>query len=478
MAKKYDLIAIGAGSAGIGATYIANTFGLKALLIDKRDFLIGGDCLNFGCVPSKALIHIARQFHGGRSAQAFGLTTSGKADLSKVMQHIHEQQNVIRQHENAHHFRSEGIDVALGTALFVNENTIEVNGEQFTSPKIILATGSKARRLQTEGIEKVGKVYDNESLFWEMKILPEKLLIVGGGPIGCEMGQAFQRLGSQVHIVNHGKRILAKELEEYSEILSRQLEKEGVTITNDAELQAFVDGHRVMVRPKEGAPFELTFDAVLAAIGREIRTEGMGLDQAGIEVKDGKIVVDEYYRTTNKNVYAIGDAAGMEKFSHGAEKHNRDLAFNFISPVSKKHNLEHFSWVTYTDPEVATFGYSESDLQKKGIDYDKREQSFAEDDRAIVADYRYGKLVLYFSKPHWLTRKVRILGGSMIAPYAGELIQELILANQESINIKALFNKIYPYPTMSRINQKAIMEKRSGETPALLKTLMRWLYRF
>jgi pyruvate/2-oxoglutarate dehydrogenase complex dihydrolipoamide dehydrogenase (E3) component len=477
MTQEYDIIAIGAGSAGIGAAAIANSFGLKALLIEKEDFKIGGDCLNFGCVPSKALIHIARQFQGGKNAEAFGLQTSGKADFGKVMAWVHEQQNVIRQHENAAHFRKKGIEVALGTAFFVNPKTVEVNGQQFTAKKIVLATGSKPRQLNVPGIELVATAYDNESLFWKMKTLPERMLVIGGGPIGCEMAQTFQRFGTQVTIINKGERLLAKELPAFSAILSERLEQEGVKIYHNSEVTKFTDASTAIVKFGNHQSSTMPFDAVLVSIGRIVRTEGIGLEVADIEVDEGKIVVDDYYRTTNPQVYAIGDAMGREQFSHGAEKHNRDLVFNFVSPIKKKHRLQHFSWVTYTEPEVATFGYTEGQLKDQDIPYHRLEQSFQEDDRAITADYRYGQLVLYFSQPHWLTRKVTILGGTMIAPYAGEIIQELILANQEELSINAIFNKIYPYPTMSRINQKGIMQKRQRETADWIKGVLGWLYR-
>ncbi|MFK7905355.1 MAG: NAD(P)/FAD-dependent oxidoreductase, partial [Chitinophagales bacterium] len=463
-------------SAGIGAAGIANHFGLKTLMIEKKDRNIGGDCLNFGCVPSKALIHVSRQFHAAKEAQQFGLESSGKADFQKVMDYVHQGQEVIREHEDAAFFRNLGMDVELGTASFVDEKTIEVNGKLFTAPKIILATGSKPRALTTKGIEKVEKCFNNEGLFWEMETLPDRLLVVGGGPIGCEMAQAFSRLGSKVCMVNRGERIVEKELPEFSEILTQRFEKEGIEVYNQANLLEFVDAQTALIEVENGERIELHFDAVLEAIGRTVRTEGMGFEKAGIEVKKGKIMVDDYFRTTNKRVFAIGDAAGREQFSHGAEKHNRDLAFNFVSPLKKKHDLKHFSWVTFTDPEVATFGYSTQKLKEKGIAFEAVEQSFEDDDRAITADYRYAKMVLYFSKPHILTRKVRILGGSMIAPHAGELIQELILAAQEGIDIGAIFNKIYPYPTMSRINQKAIVTKRKGGMSPLFLKLVKFLY--
>lgn len=477
MTQKYDLIVIGAGAGGIGAAGVANRFGLKVVMIDKKGFNVGGDCLNFGCVPSKAIIHVAKHFQGAKEAEHFGLKTEGVADFQKVMDYVHEQQDIIRQHENPEHFRQRGMDVKIGTAKFIDDKTIEINGELLTAPKIILATGSVPRTLETEGVEKVKKVYDNESLFWELKELPKQFLIVGGGPIGCEMAQAFQRLGAQVTIVNRGERIVEKELPAFSQILEKRFKKEGIQIYNNTELQRFKDGNTAIIK-QNGKEIELVFDTILAAIGRTVRTEGLGLERVGIEVKKGKIVVNDRYQTTNKRVYAVGDAMGREQFSHGAEMHNRDLVNNFIVPIFKKsHSLEYFSWVTYTAPQIGTFGYTAKQLKEKNIDYERVDQSFEEDDRAIVSDYRYGKLVLYISTPHWLTRKVKILGGTMIAPDAGELIQELILANQEGLSIKTIFNKIYPYPVATRINQKAIMNKRQEELTPRVQKILAWLYK-
>lgn len=474
---EYDLIVIGAGAGGIGAAGVANRFGLKVVMIDKKGFNVGGDCLNYGCVPSKALIHIARQFHGGKVAERFGLKTKGKADYQKVMDYVHAQQDVIRAHENPDHFRERDMDVEIGAAKFIDEKTIKVNGKLMTAPKIVLATGSIPRELNVPGMQLVDKIYDNESLFWELKKLPDNFLIIGGGPIACEMAQAFQRLGSQVIIVNRGEQLAGKELPEFSTILQRQMEEEGVKIYHTAEVVRFTNSTTAMV--KQGKQnFEIEFETVMAAIGRVVRTEGLDLQKGGVKVEQGKMLIDDYYRTTNPRVYAVGDAMGREQFSHGAEMHNRDLVRNFVVPFFKKrHTLKHFSWVTFTDPEIATFGYSEQDLKEKNINFERIEQSFEEDDRAIVSSYRYAKLVLYFSKPHWMTRKVRLLGGTMIAPHAGELIQELILANQEALSINTIFNKIYPYPVATRINQKAIMNKRQGDLTPSIQRVLAWLYR-
>jgi len=477
--KKYDLIVIGAGSGGIGAGGIANRLGLDVLMITGKAFDVGGDCLNYGCVPSKAMIHVSRLFHAGREAEKFGLETKGKADFQKVLDYIHQQQNVIRDHENPEHFRSRDMDVEVGWAKFTGKKTIEVNGKEFTANKIVLATGSVPRELEVEGVEMVEELHTNETIFFNLKKLPERLLVIGGGPIGCELGQAMSRLGAKVTIVNRGKQIMGKERTDFRNTMAQLFEKEGITVINEASVKSFSDKNTVNYEKKNGEKGEVKFDAVLVSIGRTVRTKNIGLEQAGIEVKNGKIVVDDYYRSTNKNVFVVGDAMGREQFSHGAEMHNRDLIMNFMSPFPlRKHSLKNFSWVTYTDPEVATFGWTEQDLKDKNINYTLIEQDFIDDDRAITANYHsYSKMVLYLSQKSFFNRKVKILGGTMMAPQAGELIQELLTANITGQDINVIFNKVYPYPVASRINQKAITQYRQGDLTERLKKILQFLFR-
>ena len=214
------------------------------------------------------------------------------------------------------------------------------------------------------------------------------------------------------------------------------------------------------------------------AVGRVVTTEGLGLDKAGIDVAKGKIVIDEYLQTTNSRVYTAGDSTGLYYFLHGAEKHVRQLMRNFFVPFfRKKHAFDTLSWVTFTEPEIATFGRSENDLKKESIDFDQITQTFEEDDRAITDDYRYGKLVLYISKKKWFLGSRTILGGSMIAPHAGELVQELFTAQLAKLNTNVLFNKVYAYPVASRINQKALSSIRTGDLTPFLKNVLGFLYR-
>ena len=472
--KKYDMIVVGAGSAGLSVGLFMNQAGLKVLLISKSDHDIGGDCLNDGCVPSKALLHVSKIMHNAKEAGRFGLQVAGAIHMNSVTEYVYNRQSVIRAHENADHFRKEGLDVVLGDAAFSGRNVIEVEGERYLAKKIVIATGSRPRKLNVPGVEKV-TYYDNESIF-HSKVLPHRLLVVGGGPIGIELGQAYNRLGSKVTVVHRGDAILNKDDKSVTTILKEQLEKEGIDFFLNAGVERFPSANEAMIRLADGGATTIAIDAILVAVGRELNIQGLQLEKAGIAVKDGKIVVNDYLRTTNKDVYVCGDVAGSLQFSHAAEQQARILLNNFFSPLKKKLNNDHMSWVTFTDPEVATFGLQEKDLKKRNIRYRRLETDFSSDDRAITDSHRYGRLVLFITQGHFL-HKERLLGGTMIAPGAGELIQEMALAITAKVPINAIFRKIYPYPVASRINQKIILQYKQEALTEGLKKLLHLAYR-
>ena len=477
--KKYDVIVIGAGAAGLGSSGVANVLGLKTLLIEKDADNFGGDCTNSGCVPSKALIHIANQFHQAKLAARFGLQYSGKADMGKILDHIHQMQQVIIKTEDAAALRNKGIDVLIGKAIFDSKDTVKVNNERYTARIILLCTGSSPRKLDIAGLDSV-TVYTNDTLFFDCRDLPGHLTVIGGGPIGCELGQAFSRLGSKVTIVNRGERLLSKEPEKVSDILETRFRDEGIQILNNSEVQNVKDG-RASISSKENSPLKIACDTVLMAVGRTVNTKGMNLEAAGIELTEkGNIKVDDYLRSTNSKVYVIGDAAGSYMFSHGAEKMVRQLWRNLLVPVFKKKNtLNDLSWVTFTEPQVAHFGLTEENLHERGIAYQRQDQSFGHDDRAIVEEYTYSNLSLWLDDNGSIGKK-KLLSGSMIAPRAGELIQELELAKHAGIPIGKLNDRVYPYPVAARINQKTIggvMEKtRTAWKLKLARTVFRWFH--
>ncbi|MEO6683812.1 MAG: FAD-dependent oxidoreductase [Ginsengibacter sp.] len=465
----YDIIVIGAGSGGLTIGLFMAKTGFKVLMIARSDLDIGGDCLNDGCVPSKALIHVSRIAHNARLAANFGFTISGKVDIKSATDYVYGKQEIIRKHENAQWLREQGIDVVLGHAAFSGEKEVEVNGDKFRGKKIVIATGSRPRKLKVPGVENV-KYYDNESIF-HIDRLPDRFLFIGGGPIGMEMAQAFSRLGSHVTVVQHGSYILQHDQQEMTSILLEQLESEGVEFVFNADIERFSSPNEALVKLTDGSSQTLSFDAIFVGIGRELELDSLQLEKAGIEVKDQEIIKNKYLRTTNKHIFVCGDVAGDLQFSHAAEFHGRILLNNFFSPFKKKLNNDHLSWVTFTDPELATFGLNEKQLNERKISFKKMEQSFEDDDRAVVGNYRYAKIILFIRKGG-LFKKDRILGGSMIAPDAGEIVQELILANTSKLSVNALFNKIYPYPVASRINQQVIAHHKEGSLTDLIKKLL------
>jgi pyruvate/2-oxoglutarate dehydrogenase complex dihydrolipoamide dehydrogenase (E3) component len=472
--KKYDIIVIGCGSGGLSVGLFMGMAGFKVLMVSKTDHSIGGDCLNDGCVPSKAFIHVAKIAHQAKEAINFGLQLSGSIDIKKAIEYVYQRQEVIRAHENASWLIEQGVDVALGEAHFTGRDEIEVDGKKYKGKKIVIATGSKPGKLTISGVEKV-TYYDNESIF-HIEELPKKLLVIGGGPIGMEIAQVMSRLGSKVTVVHRGSMILKNDDEAVTSILYNQLKKEGIEFYLNAKADHFSSANEAMIILKDKSKKSIQFDAVFVGIGRELNLEILQLQNAGVEVKDGSIIKNRHLQTTNKNIFVCGDVAGDLQFSHAAEFHARILLNNFFSPFKNKLNDDHMSWVTFTDPEVATFGLNEKQLKERNIGYERLERDFREDDRAITDNYQYGKSVLFISNKGFL-RKQKILGGTMVAPGAGESIQELILANTSKLSINAIFNKIYPYPTVSRINQQVIVQYKSNALTNMVKTILQKLYK-
>jgi pyruvate/2-oxoglutarate dehydrogenase complex dihydrolipoamide dehydrogenase (E3) component len=468
--KEYDIIVIGAGSGGLNIAGFMNRAGFKVLLIDKSDERIGGDCLNSGCVPSKALIHVARLLKDANQASRFGLTVNGKADIKKVLGYVKEKQEVIRVHENAEHFRKIGMDVVLGEARFAGPDSVTVGNETYRGKKIILATGSRPRKLDVPGIEKV-KYETNETIF-DLDKLPDHLVVVGGGPIGIELGQAFRHLGSKVTVVEMDTKFLPKESPEIADVLRRRLESEGISFIFNATVKEFTSPNQAVIVNKDKKEIRIDFDTMLVSIGRDYNINGLSLEKAGIELDEtGKrLKVDEYLRTTNKRVFVSGDVAGSYQFTHAAEVHAGVIINNFFSPFKKKLNNDHMDWVTYTSPEIATFGLNEEQLKQREISYEKVVFDFDEDDRAIVDEAQDGKLLLFIAKD-------KILGGSMVAENAGELSQELILANSSGLKLKHIFGKVYPYPTASRVNKRIISLYYANKLTPFAKKVLHFFYR-
>lgn len=480
MKKQYDLIVVGAGAGGLGVAIGMAKFGFKVLMIEKDPTNFGGECLNSGCIPSKALLHIADQVASSRRASEFGLKTEGAVDLKKVFDRVRAKQAIIREHESAQYLeREEGIAVQIGEAKMVGARTVKVKDQIFKARKILIATGSKPRTQDIPGLEHLTAV-TNENLF-ELDRLPRHLVILGAGPIGLEMGQAFRRLGSKVSIVDHGNRILAKETPAVSDLLQRKLEEEGIAFYLNSQVEKITKDQSLSLKASTGPPHQLKADVLLFAIGRELDYSNLELPAAGVKMdrEKGWPQIDAYLRAKgNRHILFAGDAAHNLFFSHAAELHTTLILTNFFSPwpFKKRFRTDNFSWVTFTQPEVATFGLSQAEIEKKGHAYEELDFDFNGDDRAITSDYQYGKLILYTKKNRLNPRNGKILGGTVVAPQAGEMIQELILAKQAGLGVSALFNKIYPYPVQTRVHKIALVEKFGSDLSSGIKKLLRLLF--
>lgn len=471
--KVYDLIVIGAGSGGLGAALGMLEIGFKVLLIDKSAEAIGGECLNTGCVPSKALIHIAKQVHQAKISGRYGLKMEGSINIEKVKEYIKEKQGEIREHENLNFFRQKGMDVVLGTASFISRKEIRVNEQVYKGRNIVIATGSSPRTIKIKGAEDF-PVFTHESVF-DINFIPEHFVFIGAGPVSIELAQAFSRLGSKVSVIVRGEGILKKEDPEISGILLKKLQGEGIEFYFKSETKEVRSGNTAVISEESGKEKTIPADAIFMGLGRKLNFDSLNLKKAGIETKEGKIVLNQKLQTTNKNVFVSGDAAGNLKFSHAAEMHNMLLITNFLSPVKKKLNFDHFPRVTFTDPEIATFGLDEKTLQKKKIKYEKLSQEFSETDKAVTDDFEYGKLVLLIEKKRINPGSAKILGGSMIAPNAGEITQELVLAMVAGVKLQDFINKIYAYPTAGNIN-KSLARDRFLKifSPWMKKAIVNW----
>jgi len=435
-------------------------------MVEKH--LVGGDCLNFGCVPSKSLISLAKISHYAKESKKLGLAVTGSIDMEKVAEYIKEKQEIIRAHENPEYFRKQGIDVELGAAKFNSKKSIEVNGKTFTARKIIIATGSRPIVPPIKGIEKVS-YFTNESLF-SNKILPKKFLVIGGGPIGIEMAQSYQRLGSQVTVLNRGDRILSKEEPEVSEIMEKVLTGEGIKFLQGYDPVRFEGSNILIVKKRDSDEPQkgIEFDAVLIATGRKLNIDGMNLEAAGIKKGERKIELNDYLVTSNPNVVVCGDAAGIFMFTHWAETEAGLIIKNMLSPIKKKINRKIITWVTYTDPEVASFGLPPQ--VSKETNYHIETFDLAEVDRAIASGAKHGMIKLYI-------KDNKILSGTIVAPNAGEIAGELTLAMTLGIKVSKIFERVYPYPTMARINKRVIAKYLGRKLTNTNKKILKGLFK-
>ena len=433
---------------------------------------IGGDCLNWGCVPSKALLHAAKSVETARKNPYLKNQADIEVDPEKVFAHIKNSINTIKSHENYDYFtESRGWDIAIGTASFVGKNSLKINNEIYKAGKIILATGSVPLIPDIKGAEKVA-IHTNETIFSLNKI-PPKLLVIGGGPIGLELGQALAMLGSKVTIVDRGDKFMAREDPEIAEVLENKFKKLGIKFYPQSEVRQFSSSNTALIKTADKEE-SLDFDVVLVATGRRLDYTELNLEKANIKLSDkGLIKKDDYLRTTNHKVLVAGDASGPPFFTHATELHARVILNNFFKPrlLWQKLNYDKFSWVTFTSPEVAGFGQTEKSLRDKNIKYRTISKKFAENDRMITEGETNGLAKIFVS------RKGYVLGGSVVGRGAGELIQELVLLMETKHPLSTLIKKTYAYPVANRLNKELAFAEKSEALTKKATKILRFLFK-
>ncbi|MBI5446313.1 MAG: FAD-dependent oxidoreductase [Deltaproteobacteria bacterium] len=470
----YDIGILGGGAAGLTAASGAAQFGAKAILIEKATAL-GGDCLHYGCVPSKTLIRTASVWAQTRRAAEFGLPELAlpQVELGAVMDRVRSVIEKIQEHDSPERFCRLGAEVRFGTPRFVDDHAIEVDGARLTARSWIVATGSSPAVPPVEGLAGI-PYWTNQTVFSQRE-LPSRLLVLGGGPIGLELAQAFQRLGSKVIVVEFVDQILGPEDADLAEILRGRLEAEGMVIltgTKGLKAETAGAGVRLTVAPAsgEGETRVLEADALLVATGRRPNVEGLGLDAAGVTYSPKGIPADARLRTNQGHVYACGDVNGVLPFTHIAGYEAGIAVSNAVLRLPRKADYSKAPWCTYTDPEVASVGLNEKRARKEGVEYRVLESRFAENDRALAEAEPLGKIKVLVSP------KGKLLGCQLIGVHAGELIHEWIAALNGGVKLSTLAGAVHVYPTLSEISKRAagdyFAEKLfSDRTKAVLKLL-------
>ncbi len=471
-AATYNLVVIGGGSAGLVTAIVTAGLGGKVALIEKN--LMGGDCLNVGCVPSKALLRAAKAAHEMRTAAAYGIDSADpQIHFDQVMERVRRVQAEISPVDSVWRYTKEGVDVFLGEGHFTGANSIEVAGQRLQFKKAVIATGSRPAHSSIPGLAEAGFL-TNETV-WNLPQQPKRLAIIGGGPIGCELAQAFQRLGTEVILLHNGDQLLPREDAEAATLLQQSLQREGVKLLLGSNViqVSQVDGDKVLQYESAQVHNTVTVDEILVATGRRPNIEQMNLTAAGVEsdAKQG-IVVNDYLQSTNPHIYAAGDVAMAYKFTHAASASAKLVVQNALFYGRKKVSDLKMPWCTYTDPEIAHVGLSAQEAADKGIAIDTYTVHLDENDRAMTDGETDG-----FVKVHTKRKSDTILGATIVARHAGELINEITLAMVAGRGLQTLGNVIHPYPTQAEaIARVAGLYTRSRLTPTAHKLAKGWMW--
>jgi len=472
-----NMVVIGAGSAGLVSAYIAAAVKAKVTMVEKHR--MGGDCLNTGCVPSKALIKTARVLSTIRRAKEYGLkTASAEFDFAEVMERVQRVISTIEPHDSIERYTALGVECVHGEARIASPWIVEIqmpNGKSMvlTTRSIIIAAGARPFVPPIPGIEHTG--YFTSDTLWGMRELPRRLVVLGGGPIGCELAQAFARFGAQVTQVEMLPRLLMREDPEIAAMVEKRFREEGVDVRTGHRAKEFrvEDGHKVLICEREGRDLAIEFDALLVAVGRIANTAGYGLEELGIPVTRARTVeTNEFLQTLYPNIYACGDVAGPFQFTHTAAHQAWYAAVNGLFGSLKKFRADYsvIPWATFTDPEVARVGLNETEAKEKGIACEVSTYGIEELDRAIADEEAHG-VVKVLTAPG----KDRILGVTIAGEHAGDLIAEFVAAMRHRIGLNRILGTIHIYPTMAEANKYAAGVWKKAHAP---QRVLRYVERF
>jgi len=468
----YNIVVIGGGSAGLVSAYIAAAVKAKVLLIEKHK--MGGDCLNTGCVPSKALIRSAKMLHYAKRAKDFGFkTTIVEFEFSEVMERVQHVIQQIEPHDSVERYTGLGVEVMQAEAKIISPYEVEVEGKVVTAKNIVVATGARPAVPPIPGLEETS--YLTSDTVWNLRERPRRLMVLGGGPIGCELAQSFQRLGSEVFLIQRGAQLLPREDAEVAEMVEARFREEGIHVFTGHTAQQFEmsNGQHVLVCEHKGTEVRIEFDQLLLALGRKANVQGFGLEELDVKIApQGTLEADEFLRTNYPNIYVCGDVTGPYQFTHTAAHQAWYVAVNALFSPFKRFRVDYsvIPWATFTDPEVARVGLNELEAKEKNIAYEVSTYGIDDLDRAI-ADSEAQGLVKVLTIPG----KDRILGVTIVGSHAGDLIAEFVMAMKHGLGLNKILGTIHIYPTMAESNKYvAGVWKRQHKPEALL----RWVERF
>lgn len=471
--KRFDrnLIVIGAGSAGLVSAYIAAMVQAKVTLVEAHE--MGGDCLNTGCVPSKALIKSAKVAHLIADAKRFGIDAADAAvDFPAVMRRVRDVITAIEPHDSVERFTGLGVECVKGYARFVDPWTVDVDGARMTAKSFIIATGAAPLIPPLPGVENSG--YLTSETMWDAlgsrDKVPQRLLILGGGPIGCELAQAFQRLGAQVTIIEMTDRLLLKEDVDAAALITEKLKTEGVDIRVRHKAVRFDSGKTLVVEGPDGEA-SIAYDDIIIAVGRKPRVSGFGLEELGVVV-DGRMENDAFLRTNMPHILCAGDVAGRQQLTHGASHEAWYASVNALAHPFKKYRTDYrvLPRVTYTEPELATVGLTEAEARAEGVAFDVTRYDLDDLDRAIAESEAHGFVKILTAKG-----SDRILGATIIGQNAGEILAEVTFAMKHKMGLRKILQTIHPYPTWAEANKYAAGQFGLARKPeALMKWAERW----